>query len=105
MSFSRGIDGSEPLRPRPAAGLEGPREERRREQSSRIAGGTLACPRCDGPVALGTRAVSPGEPLACPFCSHRATVRDFLSLASPTRPARVAVRVVRRVADVGDPTG
>lgn len=96
MSFSRGIDGSEPLRPRPAAGLQGPREERRSEQTSRLASGTLACPECDGPVALGGRAVTPGDPLACPFCAHRATVRDFLSLAIPTRPTRVEVRIVRR---------
>ena len=33
-------------------------------------------------------------PLGCPYCDHTAAVRDFLSLASPTRPARVAVRVV-----------
>jgi hypothetical protein len=36
-------------------------------------------------VAVGT--------LACPECSHAGAVRDFLSLAPPTRPARVAVRV------------
>jgi hypothetical protein len=29
----------------------------------------------------------------CPFCEHRAPVRDFLSLATPTRPARVVVRI------------
>jgi hypothetical protein len=102
MSFSRGIDGSDPIRPQPAAGLAGPQEERRSEQSSRLASGTLACPRCDGPVALGPRGASPADPLACPFCRHSATVRDFLSLTSPTRPARVEVRIVRRARE---PTG
>jgi hypothetical protein len=37
--------------------------------------------------------MSATDPLICPFCGHRATVRDFLSLAVPTRPARVEVRV------------
>ena len=31
----------------------------------------------------------------CGFCLYSATVRDFLSLAEPTRPARVEVRVVQ----------
>ena len=31
---------------------------------------------------------------ACPFCEHGGAVRDFLSLADPARPARVAVRVL-----------
>jgi len=38
-------------------------------------------------------AVGPAEALACPFCLHSGAVRDFLSLAEPTRPARVEVRV------------
>ncbi|MDQ6606119.1 MAG: hypothetical protein M3Z06_06175 [Actinomycetota bacterium] len=70
-------------------------EERRATRSSRLAAGTLACARCDAPVAIGALTLSPGERLTCPFCSHRAPVRDFLSLASPTRPARVVVRVRR----------
>jgi hypothetical protein len=47
-------------------------------------------------VALDGRAVTPSMPLACPFCDHAAAVRDFLSLAEPTRPAHVVVRVVDR---------
>jgi hypothetical protein len=47
-------------------------------------------------VALGAGHVSPAEPIGCPFCGHAAAVRDFLSLAAPTRPARVEVRVVER---------
>jgi hypothetical protein len=65
------------------------------ERSQRLAVGTLACPRCDSPVAPAGP-VSPAAPLVCPFCDHTGFVRDFLSLALPTRPARVEVRVVAR---------
>jgi hypothetical protein len=44
-------------------------------------------------VFSGTRALSPAEPLACPFCGESGAVRDFLSLTPPSRPARVVVRV------------
>jgi hypothetical protein len=37
--------------------------------------------------------MSPAEPFSCAFCRHLGAVRDFLSLAEPTRPTRVAVRV------------
>jgi hypothetical protein len=61
--------------------------------------GTIACPQCDGPVALGPGSVSPAAPLECPFCGHVGRVRDFLTLATPghpPRPARVQLRVVER---------
>lgn len=70
-------------------------KERRLGAATRIAGGTLACPRCDAPVALAG-VVAPADALACPFCAHDGRVRDFLSLAAPSRPARVEVRVVPR---------
>jgi hypothetical protein len=69
------------------------RKERRTAAETRLAAGTLACPRCDAPVALAGP-VAPADPLGCPYCAHAAPVRDFLSLAAPSRPARVAVRVV-----------
>ena len=69
-------------------------EDRRFTPSTRLGTGTLACPRCDLPVALAARRASPAEPLGCPFCGHAGAVRDFLSLADPSRPARVDVRVV-----------
>jgi hypothetical protein len=75
-----------------------PAEHRHSERSTRLATGTLACPRCDAPVALARGAHSPVEPLRCPFCRHGATLRHFLSLAEPSRPARVAVRVAVRAA-------
>jgi hypothetical protein len=70
----------------------GPREIRYRARSTQLAAGTLACPRCDAPVAPG-RPLSPAESIACPFCAHSGAVREFLSLQPPTRAARVVVRV------------
>jgi hypothetical protein len=93
VSISRGFD-SEPVRPDPVGRMSGTEEERRVTRTSRVATGTLACPRCDAPVALAAGPAAPADPLGCPFCAHTATVRDFLSLGDPTRPARVAVRVV-----------
>lgn len=94
MALHRGIDDSGPLRPEPVGRLAGVEERRRRTRSAHLAGGTLACPCCDAPVAPGRATVAPADPLACPFCGHAAAVRDFLSLTTPARPARVEVRVV-----------
>ena len=91
--FERGIDGSDPVRPE--AGGRMVQEERRRARTAHVASGTLACPACDAPV-MPPRAMSPAESLGCPYCDHGAPLRDFLSLAAPTRPAHVDVRVVRR---------
>lgn len=60
-----------------------------------MASGTVACPRCDAPVAL-PHTVAPSRAIGCPFCDHAGAVREFLSLAAPSRPARVEVRVVLR---------
>jgi hypothetical protein len=98
VAFHRGIDGNDPLRTQPAT-----QEERRRTRSGRLAVGTLACPLCDAPVAPPPAGLAPADPLRCPFCSHRARVRDFLSLAPPSRPARVEVRVVARDAPRFEP--
>ena len=97
MSFQRGIDGPDPVGGEGLYGRRAPaREElRRTTRSTRVATGTLACPHCDAPVALAGP-VAPAAPLACPFCAHAGAVRDFLSLAPPARPARVAVRLVAR---------
>jgi len=75
---------------RPVGALE---EIRRATRSRTLAVGSLACERCDAPVALAGTA-SPADPLSCPFCLHEGRVRDFLSLASPPRPARVVVRLI-----------
>ena len=61
-----------------------------------MAAGTFACPHCDAPVSPGGRPLRPMEPVACPYCGHAGAVRDFLSLATPTRPAHVEVRVRAR---------
>jgi hypothetical protein len=94
VSFQRGIDGPEPVRGEPVARVAESEEQRRRAASTRVASGSLACPRCDAPV-LPARAVAPTELLGCPYCDHTAAVRDFLSLAEPSRPARVEVRLRR----------
>jgi hypothetical protein len=39
--------------------------------------------------------MSPADPIACPMCDEAGAVRDFLSLAEPSRPARVVVRVIK----------
>jgi hypothetical protein len=93
MTFHRGIDGSDPFRSEPVARESGAHEERRRAGAGRLGAGSLACPRCDAPVALPPGPASPAAPLGCPFCLHAAALRDFLSLAAPSRPARVDVRV------------
>jgi hypothetical protein len=93
VAIQRGSDGAD------AAAASGPapivehHEQRRLRAVQRLGLGTLACPHCDAPVATA-RALSPVEPLGCPYCGHGAAVRDFLSLGTPARPARVEVRVV-----------
>jgi hypothetical protein len=94
VSFQRDFDGSEPTRPEPVTRLAGARADSLVARAGHLASGTLACPRCDAPVALAAGPAAPSDPLSCPYCAHPATVRDFLSLGDPTRPARVAVRVV-----------
>jgi hypothetical protein len=54
--------------------------------------GTLACARCDAPIAL-ERAVAPSELLSCPYCLHTGAVREFLTLGAPSRPAHVRVTI------------
>ncbi len=104
MAFLRGMDGSDPLRWEPITrGAGAHEEERRAARSGHLASGTLACARCDAPVAPGPGPVSPADSLSCPFCSHRGPVRDFLSLTSPPRPARVEVRVVDRARGAARP--
>jgi hypothetical protein len=92
MAFQAGTDGSDPVRSEPVGDVAGAHEHRPATRG-RLATGSLACPRCDAPVALRGPA-PPTAALDCPYCRHRAVVRDFLSLAQPTRPARVVVRVV-----------
>ncbi len=69
------------------------REQRPAPDSTRLCEGTLACPGCDAPVAIGGGPLPVQQNLACPYCRHRASATDFLSLATPTRPNRVVVRV------------
>jgi hypothetical protein len=93
VSLFRSLDDSDGGRSKPEAPVG--HEELRPSKESRTLGiGTLACSRCDAPVALAGATVSPSDRIACAFCLHTAPVREFLSLAQPTRPARVVVRLV-----------
>ena len=57
-----------------------------------VATGTLACPECDAPAWIEGRA-SLHDELACGYCGRNGLLRDFLSLAQPTRPMHVVIRV------------
>ena len=97
MTSLHGLDGPGPLRPQPVGQRAETHEHQRVGRSRLLATGTLACPGCDAPVAPVAGPLSPADALSCPFCDHAAAVRDFLSLAAPSRPARVVVRVVERL--------
>jgi hypothetical protein len=73
-------------------------EERRSVLAGQLGTGTLACPECDAPVAPGPIPLAPADGIGCPYCHHTGVVREFLSLAPPSRPARVVVRVILPVA-------
>ncbi len=91
MTFHRNGAAAEGAPGDPVGRMSGAAEERRATRSTVVATGTLACPQCDAPVSPGGRALAPGEPMRCPVCDHAGAVRDFLSLATPSRPARVRV--------------
>ena len=93
MSFHRSGAGADGAPGEPVGGAGGSAEERRATRSTVVATGTLACPECDAPVSPGGRALSPAEPMRCPVCDHAGAVHDFLSLVTPSRPARVRVIV------------
>jgi hypothetical protein len=94
VSFLRGVDGTaHNTAGAPARWIRPGGHRHRDTRQGRLCDATLACARCDAPVAAGEGALSLSEALVCPFCDHRAPVRDFLSLAMPTRPARVVVRI------------
>jgi len=95
VALHRSNEGCDPLRPQAITRLARP-EEDRLARTSCLGAGTLACPICDAPVALGMAAVAAADPMNCPFCLHGGAVRDFLSLCAPSRPAHVEVRVVLR---------
>ena len=80
-----------------ASGHERPAHEEVRfaDRASQFAVGTLACSHCDAPVHPGNASRSLTDLLVCPFCARQGPVREFLTLGPPTRPARVALRVVR----------
>ena len=68
-------------------------QHRRATRTDRLADATIACARCDAPVAIGSEPITLADRLTCPFCGHGGPVRDFLSLARPTRATHVVLRV------------
>jgi hypothetical protein len=63
-----------------------------RRRTERLAGGSLACPACDLPIALGAPvAVSAG--LDCPYCRRMAPAREYLRLGTAV-PAGSRVAIV-----------
>jgi hypothetical protein len=97
VSFSRSFDASGSGSADQTRRLTAVHEAKRRSTDARQVGvGTLACARCDAPVALAAGPHSPGQPLSCPFCAHHAPLREFLSLAAPARPARVVITLRAR---------
>ena len=90
MSLQRGIDGSDPVRRDTLARNE---EIRYAARTWVLGTGTLACPHCDAPVSPGPHPLAPRDTVACPYCGHAGVVRDFLSLATPARPAHVEIRL------------
>lgn len=93
MSLFRGVGDTDPDE---RVVRQGVQEEQRRARTNLLAVGTIACPHCDAPVALPAQPLTPVDVLGCPYCEHVAPVREFLSLEAPSRPTRVAVRVVER---------
>jgi hypothetical protein len=93
VALHRQIEGAQGAGAQPVERLAGRHERRPTATTWHLATGTLACPACDAPVLPTSAAMSPPDPISCAFCRHPGAVRDFLSLAEPTRPTRVAVRV------------
>jgi hypothetical protein len=92
MSIERGNRAG----PAPAGGEHGIDaliEERRARATGLLGLGTLACRQCDAPVAIGPEPRPLTHELSCPYCSHRAPAREFLSMSPDPRPARVTVRL------------
>jgi hypothetical protein len=97
VTVHREIEGAHPVRPQPVERLAGRHERSQAVSWLHVATGTLACPACDAPLLPSPRGMSPRDLISCGFCQHVGAVGDSLSLAEPTRPTRVAVRV-RKVA-------
>jgi hypothetical protein len=96
VSIQRGIDDAEPIRSQPIESVGGLHEERWSARRWKLGTGTLACPACDAPVLPAAPSLSPSDSISCPVCFTPGAVREFLSLAEPTRPTRVSVHVVQR---------
>jgi hypothetical protein len=90
VSFLRGGNWTSDLRERPRQEVI---QQRWATRSDHLAEATVACACCDAPVAVGSEPLTMSDSLTCPFCGHRGPVRDFVSLAKPTRPTHAVLRV------------
>jgi len=90
MGLFRDADANRSDRDEPVVGYE---ELRRSSRTGVLDVGTLACARCDAPVALAGGPARPSDSLSCPYCLHTAPVHEFLTLGAPTRPAHVVVTI------------
>lgn len=93
LALHREIEGIQTSGAQPVERIAGRRERHTAETTWHMATGTLACPGCDAPVLPSPMGMSPRDAISCAFCQHAGALRDFLSLAEPTRPTRVRVRV------------
>jgi hypothetical protein len=98
--MSGGLDGDLNAGRRAQPAVE---EKRFASRSSVLGTGTLACHRCDVPIAPAARPLSLTDRVRCPYCATEGPARDFLSLAAPTRPARVVIRVAIEPRYLGKP--
>ena len=93
MALHRDIEEPGSGRAQPVERLAGRLERRDATACRDLASGTLACPSCDVPVLPAPWGMAPSDSLSCAWCNHSGAVRDFLSLAEPTRPTHVVVQV------------
>lgn len=93
VGILRDADGSDPIRAEPISSLGSVDADPRTGAVSTLGTGTLACPDCDAPTFIAGPH-RPHEALSCAYCGHAGALRDFLSLAPPTRPARVEIRLI-----------
>ena len=94
VSLHRPGDGSDPLDIASRGSTS--HEERRDTRTTKLASGSLACPRCDAPPLPPRQMLLPADEIACGYCLHAAPVRDFLTIGDPVRPTVVSVHVRTR---------
>jgi hypothetical protein len=93
VGILRGSDGFDPVRAQPVTRLGRADADPRAGTVSTLGTGTLACPDCDAPIFIAGPH-RPHDALSCAYCGRGGALHEFLSLATPSRPARVEVRLI-----------